>query len=94
MEASRAAAERGDWREAVHLAYWAGISFLEAQGLWRPDRARTPREYLRLLPPANTARPALQALTRSFEQIWNAQRPASDSDYGAALSHLEALGCR
>ena len=46
---ARAAAVKGEWRDAIHLAYWAGISFLEQQGSWKPDRARTPREYLRLL---------------------------------------------
>ena len=38
---ARAAAARGDCRDAIHLAYWAGISFLEMQGAWHPDIART-----------------------------------------------------
>jgi len=44
---ARAQAGRQEWREAIHLAYWAGIAFLEEQGAWKPNRARTPREYLR-----------------------------------------------
>src|SRR5579863_1853870 len=43
---ARASAQQNDWRNAVHLAYWAAISFLETNGAWKPDRARTPREYL------------------------------------------------
>src|ERR1041384_7080131 len=44
MAEARTAADQGNWRDAIHLAYWAGISFLESQGTWRPDRACTPRE--------------------------------------------------
>jgi hypothetical protein len=94
LQESRGAAERGSWRDAVHLAYWAAISFLEAQGLWRPDRARTPREYLRLLPPNIDKRPSLQALTREFERTWYAQQPASAAEYQQVLQHLDAIGCR
>ena len=59
MAEAREAALRGNWRDAIHLSYWAGISFLEIAGMWRPDRARTPREYLRLLPSASEYQPAL-----------------------------------
>src|SRR5262249_7344112 len=48
---ARALAQQQDWRNAIHLAYWAGISYLEENGAWKPDRARTPREYLRLMGP-------------------------------------------
>src|ERR1035438_7184698 len=41
LSEARTAAARGEWRDAIHLAYWAGISFLERQGMWKPDRART-----------------------------------------------------
>ncbi len=91
---ARAAAERGDWREAVHLAYWAGISFLERQGFWRPDRARTPREYLRLISPDSGERETLAALTRIFELSWYAKREASQSTFSQTLEQLEKLGCR
>lgn len=44
-----AAAARHDYREAVHAAYWAGVFRLAELGAWQLDRARTPREYLRLM---------------------------------------------
>jgi hypothetical protein len=44
-----AAAAAGNYREAVHAAYWAGVYRLSELGAWQLDRARTPREYLRLL---------------------------------------------
>lgn len=44
-----AAANTGNFREAVHAAYWAGVYRLAEIGTWQLDRARTPREYLRML---------------------------------------------
>ncbi len=91
---AQAAAQEGRWRDAVHLSYWAAISFLEAQGLWRPDRARTPREYLQLLPAGDTHRDSLQQLTRSFETIWYGSNAATAESFASISSLLERLGCR
>jgi len=94
LQEARAAAAKGDWRDAVHLAYWAGISFLERQGFWKPDRARTPREYLRLLSVSSDKRETLAALTRMFELTWYAKRDASEGTFSETLAELEKLGCR
>ena len=91
---AQAAAAGGKWRDAVHLAFWGGISFLEASGTWRPDAARTPREYLRLLPAGNEHRPALSALTRQFEVTWYGYQPAGPDSFAETLNQLEKLGCR
>lgn len=91
---ARAVAAQGKWRDAIHLAYWAGISFLERQGTWKPDRARTPREYLRLLSMASEHRETLTTLTRIFELAWYAKRDASERTFSDALQELEKLGCR
>jgi hypothetical protein len=91
---ARAAAAKGEWRDAIHLAYWAGISFLERQGSWKPDRARTPREYLRLLSSGSEQRETLVALTRIFELAWYAKRDAGEQTFSQALDQLEKLGCR
>jgi hypothetical protein len=88
------AAQEGRWRDAVHLTYWAGISFLESQGLWRPDLARTPREYLRLLSSGDEHRAPLQQLTGSFEKIWNGKEAATAETFTGACAMLEQLGCR
>jgi hypothetical protein len=93
LSEARAAAERGDWSDAVHLAYWAGISFLEAQGVWRPDVARTPREYLRLLPPDNPHQPSLRALTTQFEAVWYSMQKADAEQFRRTIAELERLGC-
>lgn len=94
MAEAQTAASEGRWRDAVHLAYWCGISFLEAQGLWQPDRARTPREYLRLLPSSSIHRQDLMALTRGFEVVWYGGRDAGPESFAETLAHLEKLGCR
>ena len=91
---AQAAAREGRWRDAVHLSYWAAISFLEGQGLWRPDRARTPREYLNLLPEGDTHRDPLRLLTGSFEKVWYGTDPATAETYAGASTLLERMGCR
>ena len=94
MRDARAAAERGNWREAIHLGYWGGISYLESSGMWKPDRARTPREYLRMVPDVSERRVPLKALTQRFELTWYAAQAASSTDFEFALAQLEKLGCR
>ena len=88
-----AAAERGDYREAVHCAYWAAVVHLESLGVLKSDRARTPRESLRLLDPHPTQQSLLRDFTHRFELIWYGYRPASANDWSEARSHLEKMGC-
>jgi hypothetical protein len=78
-------AARGDYRDAVHCLYWASIAALEGRRLWHPDRARTPREYLRLLDSATVAAALLRRQTVAFETIWYGLRPARQSDFEQAL---------
>lgn len=91
---ARQAGELQDWRNAIHLAYWAGISSLESGGAWKPNRARTPREYLRLMGSRNPHYPPLSALTKKFEVVWYGDRIAAEADFRETLTQLEQLGCR
>src|ERR1700686_375763 len=91
---ARALSQQQDWRNAIHLAYWAGISYLEEHGAWKPNRARTPREYLRLIGTRATQYPVLAALTRKLETVWYGYGSAAEADFQEALSQLEKLGCR
>src|SRR5262249_37979812 len=91
---ARARAQEQDWRNAIHLAYWAGISYLEEHGAWKPNRARTPREYLRLIGNRAAPYPALAALTRKLELVWYGFGSAAASDFDEILGQLEKLGCR
>jgi len=90
---ARAHAEKYEWREAIHLSYWAGVSYLEASGLWIPDRARTPREYLREVKSHDPKKQPFTSLTRRFESVWYGSRRAHADDFDAALAELEKLGC-
>ena len=90
-ERAKVAAGQGDWREAVHCLYWAAIVMLEGQRLWRANRARTPREYVRLLEPGSARRQALGGLTGVFERIWYGLRPAAEQDYRQAEALLAEL---
>jgi len=102
------AAQAGRYREAIHALYWAAVYRLEELHFWSLDRARTPREYLRIAagraiaPSSGTLRPqlaqdqrrALEGLTRGFELTWYGYRQASPSDYQKALTEAEVFGCR
>ncbi len=94
LQEACANAQEGDWRNGIHFAYWAGVSFLEQKGAWKPDRARTPREYLKLIEGRGVEFPVLYALTRKFEVTWYGNREASAADFEQALAELEKLGCR
>jgi hypothetical protein len=88
-----AAAGRGDYREAVHCAYWAGIARMENLAMLPRDRARTPRESLRLLPADHTYRRAMSTLTDSLERVWYGFHPATASDWSDVITQLERMGC-
>ena len=102
IRAARAAGDRGDFREAVHSAYWAGIAYLENLDIIAVDRTRTPREYLRVLDSAPEGLPAdrarrrnsLAGLTSRLERIWYGLRPARVEDFEDSLNQLKELGCR
>jgi hypothetical protein len=99
--AARKAAGRGDHRMAVHCAYWAGIARLQDLGVLPPDRAKTPREYLRALTKSKLILPetlasrqrALSMLTSRLEKIWYGYQIATEADFRDSLTQLETLGC-
>ena len=106
IRGSQDAAARGEFREAIHLLYWAGITRLEDLSILTVDHTRTPREQLRLLSnPAKSgalvaasATPAqrtpMVGLTTQLERVWYGRRPASAEDFRECLQHVEDLGCR
>lgn len=84
----------GERREAVRLGFWAAVSRLESAEVWRPDKARTPREYLNAIPAANEAKPPFASVTKTFEGAWYGGRPVSSDDFQSFLAEIEKLGCR
>ena len=99
--AAREAAGRADYRMAIHCAYWGGIARLQDLGALAPDRAKTPREYLRALHKAKLILPealatrhlALSLLTSRLEKIWYGYQIATEADFHDSLTQLEILGC-
>jgi hypothetical protein len=94
LSEAQARAASGDWREAIHLGFWASVSRLESDGLWEPDKTRTPREYLNAIPTENGFRLPFAAVVKMFEAAWYAGRPASVAEYQSFMLELEKLGCR
>jgi hypothetical protein len=90
---ARTAAERADYRTAIHAAYWTAVARLEENHLLPEDRSRTPRESLRMIEAANAAYAPLSHLTRRFELTWYGYRIATSDDWADAMQQLEALGC-
>ena len=90
---ARAAAERGDYRAAIHAAYWTAVAQLEENHLLEEDRSRTPRESLRLLQRGSAAYTPLADLTRRFEVTWYGYRTATPADWDDVRKQLETLEC-
>jgi hypothetical protein len=91
VEEARAAAARGEFREAIRMIYGAAVLLMGEAGVWQVDPSRTHREYVRLLPLDSTQRPHLIAITLCFEQAWYGRAKPSARDYEAALAELESL---
>jgi hypothetical protein len=62
--------------------------------MWRPDQARTPREYLRLLAADSQHRGTLTRLTRRLEVTWYGREIAGPETFAETVANLEELGCR
>ncbi len=90
---ARVAAGRGDYRAAIHAAYWGAVARLEENHLLPQDRSRTPRESLRMLQRGSAAYSPLAQLTRRFELTWYGYHAATPADWDDAVQHLETLGC-
>ena len=77
----------------MRCAYNGALRRLEDDGVWRIDQARTPREYVRMLPAGDTRGPALRELTALFEQVWYGNRAIDVDAAGRVGVSLESLGC-
>ena len=91
---ARSRAAQGEWRDAVHFGFWAAVSRLESEGVWPPDKTRTPREYLNAIPGSSLSKEPFAAMTRRFEVSWYGSRPTTEADFAQFAAHLERLGCR
>ena len=77
----------------MRYAYRALICGLEEEGAWRVDDARTPREYLRLLPAEHRRRgPAGDGFVAS-ERSGSPRASRTEADRAAVVARLKELGC-
>ncbi len=83
----------GRLREGARAAYRAGVRRLEEEGAFRADAARTPREYVHLLPLSHRRRAPLSALTSAFERIWYGDRVPAPDEGTRLLAILQELEC-
>jgi hypothetical protein len=90
---ARAALAAGEPREALRCAYHAVLHRLDEQGAWTIADARTPREYLGLLPAADGRHAAVAAVARAFERVWYGGAQPALADAEAAVTRLGVLGC-
>ena len=88
------AAAQNDFRNAVRLAYWTGVHWLENLGVLETRTDCTHREYLRLLPQDYAQRATFCHLTSDFERVWYGGQTASSKDFDSVVAQLELLGCR
>jgi hypothetical protein len=88
-----AAAERGEYREAIHCGYWAAVAHLEGAGAVPRDRSRTPRELARLLESRSGERGPFGELTARFERVWYGYRAPTAADWESMRVQLERMGC-
>jgi len=93
LREAREAASRGDFRAAIHAAYWTAIIRMEETNSLPEDRSRTPRESLKLIGRSSAAYAPLYQLTRRFELVWYGYRAATATDWDDAAQQLEILGC-
>jgi hypothetical protein len=91
---ARERAARGEWRDAIHFGFWAAVSRLESEGVWPPDKARTPREYLNAIPGSNLSKEPFAAMMRKFEASWYGSRPTTEADFAQFTAQLKRLGCQ
>lgn len=87
------AARQQRWRDAVRGYYWATIARFESRGQWAVDRARTPREYLRLIVPG-PRHDDMRLLTRRFESCWYGSDRATEQDCDTVRQLFERLAER
>jgi hypothetical protein len=93
LREARDAAGLGDYRAAIHAAYWAAILRMEEKKFLPEDRSRTPRESLRLVQKESAEFGPLMQLTRRFELVWYGYHSATAADWSDAVQQLETLGC-
>lgn len=81
----------GDYRMAVRYLYLSTLLIMEERGLFRYDRAKTNREYLRSLQGRPELVLILGDVVEVFDRVWYGYQPLSQTDYNQYQTRVEAL---
>ncbi len=81
----------GDYRMAVRYLYLSTLLILEERGLFRYDRSKTNREYLRSVRERPELAETLRDVVDVFDRVWYGFQPLSQSDYSQYQTRVEAL---
>lgn len=81
----------GDYRMAVRYLYLSTLLIMEERGLFRYDRAKTNREYLRSLQGQPELVLILGDVVEVFDRVWYGYQPLSQVDYSQYQTRVEAL---
>jgi hypothetical protein len=94
---AREAAEQsaqGNFREAIHSAYWATLHRLAEVRARSIDPSRTPRENVALLAENAAERHALAEVTAIFELAWYSVATPSPEEFRTLTERSEECGCK
>jgi hypothetical protein len=81
----------GDYRTAVRYLYLSTLLMMEERGLFRYDRAKTNREYLRSVRERPELATTLQDVVDVFDRVWYGFQPLSQAEYAHYQARVEAL---
>ncbi len=88
---AQAAAEAGDWRQAVRKVYIALLHELDRREVISLNPAWTNREYLSAVRAQARLYPAMHELTDRFDRLWYGQHQGSREDYERCLSRYQEV---
>ncbi|MFZ0544075.1 MAG: DUF4129 domain-containing protein [Candidatus Promineifilaceae bacterium] len=91
LERAQTLSTGGDYRMAVRYLYLSTLLIMEERGLFRYDRAKTNREYLRSLQGRPELVTILGDVVDVFDRVWYGFQPLSGSDYNQYQTRVEAL---
>lgn len=92
MERAQAAADAGNYSEAIAMLFSASLASFDEKGVVAYDAARTPWEYERILQIRHSSLTApFQKLARSFVGIAFAADGATRTDYDEALGAVASI---
>ena len=86
-----AQAQGGDYRQAVRSLFLSALLHLREDGLLHYADSQTNREVLASLPPQSPARPHLEPVVETFDQVWYGIREPDEQTFNAYRREVNAL---